>query len=135
MTRLSVKYFNTLKDKSAPVDALEEWLSSAPVVTSSDAVTWWSAMLGTGHPLANMALDFLSIPGMLLPYHSIIYYLLWSQLSNFNRFRASILTRQPNCVKNVPLSLRLVNMGRNSAWFLGSVIPRPYSSQRYSKYV
>ena len=65
-TKLSVKYFGALKDKLTPVDALEEWLSSAPVVTSSDAVTWWSAMLATGHPLANMALDFLSIPGALL---------------------------------------------------------------------
>ena len=59
-----MKYFGVLKDKSVPVDALEEWLSSAPIVTSSDGITWWTAMQGTGHPLSQMALDFLSIPGM-----------------------------------------------------------------------
>jgi hypothetical protein len=63
---LSAKYFGALKDKSTPVDALEEWLNSAPVVTSSDWITWWTAMLATGHPLAQMSLDFLSIPGMLI---------------------------------------------------------------------
>jgi hypothetical protein len=63
---LSAKYFSTLKDRSTPVDALEEWLSSAPVVTSSDGITWWTAMQATGHPLAQMALDFLSTPGMSL---------------------------------------------------------------------
>jgi hypothetical protein len=63
-TSLSAKYFAALKDRSAPVDALEEWLSSAPVVTSSDGITWWTAMQATGHPLAHMSLDFLSTPGM-----------------------------------------------------------------------
>ncbi|KAF8224544.1 hypothetical protein L208DRAFT_1057755, partial [Tricholoma matsutake] len=46
-------------------DALEEWPSSALVVTSSDGITWWTAMQATGHPLACMSLDFLSTPATL----------------------------------------------------------------------
>jgi hypothetical protein len=63
---LSAKYFNTLSDKSVPVNALKEWLSSAPIVTNTDVIAWWTAMHATDHPLALMALDFLSIPGMIL---------------------------------------------------------------------
>lgn len=63
-TSLLAKYFAALKDRSAPVDVLEEWPSSALVVTSSDGITWWTAMQATGHPLACMSLDFLSTPGM-----------------------------------------------------------------------
>lgn len=33
------------------------------MVTTADAITYWSGMLATGHPLAQMALDYLSIPG------------------------------------------------------------------------
>ena len=47
-----------LSDKSVIVNALEEWMSSAPIVTSADPISWWSAMDATGHPLACMALDF-----------------------------------------------------------------------------
>lgn len=56
------KRFNTLKDKS-PVDAMEDWLSTAIINTSLDAITYWSGMQSAGHELAQMALDFLSIPG------------------------------------------------------------------------
>jgi hypothetical protein len=45
-------------------DAVDEWLSSPPLVTVSDPITWWSAMEAAGHPLARMALDFLSAPGI-----------------------------------------------------------------------
>jgi hypothetical protein len=61
---LSAKYFSALKDKSTPVDALEEWLNNAPVVTRSDGITWWTALVATGHPLTQISLNFLSIPGM-----------------------------------------------------------------------
>jgi hypothetical protein len=45
-------------------DALNEWLSSPPLGTVSDPIAWWTAMEAAGHPLARMALDFLSTPGM-----------------------------------------------------------------------
>jgi hypothetical protein len=45
-------------------DALDEWLSSPPLGTVSDPIAWWTAMEAAGHPLARMALDFLSTPGM-----------------------------------------------------------------------
>jgi hypothetical protein len=56
---LAAKYFNTLSDKSVPVNALEEWLSSAPIVTNTDVITWWTAMHATDCPPAQMSLDFL----------------------------------------------------------------------------
>lgn len=59
----SARFFDSLSDKTIVVDALEEWMSSAPVTSNSDPISWWSAMEATGHPLARMALDFLSIPG------------------------------------------------------------------------
>jgi hypothetical protein len=34
-------------------------------VTSTDPIAWWTAMDAAGHPLARMALNFLSIPGEL----------------------------------------------------------------------
>jgi hypothetical protein len=44
-------------------DALDEWLSSPPLGTVADPISWWTAMDAAGHPLARMALDFLSTPG------------------------------------------------------------------------
>ena len=48
--------------------ALEEWLTT-PVIRLEkgvDVIAWWSVNLANGHPLAQMALDFLSIPGKCL---------------------------------------------------------------------
>jgi hypothetical protein len=45
-------------------DALDEWLSSLPLGTVANPIAWWMAMEAAGHPLAWMALDFLSTPGM-----------------------------------------------------------------------
>ena len=45
-------------------DALNEWLSSPPLGTVGDLIAWWTAMETAGDPLAWMALDFLSTPGM-----------------------------------------------------------------------
>jgi hypothetical protein len=47
----------------AQVDALTEWLSTPPVTCKLDPIGWWAAMDAAGHPLARMALDFLSAPG------------------------------------------------------------------------
>ena len=64
---LSNNYFAELdaftSDPSAG-DTLDEWLSSPPLGTVSDPIAWWMAMEAAGHPLARMALDFLSTPGM-----------------------------------------------------------------------
>jgi hypothetical protein len=51
-------------DVPTAVDALEEWLSSPVVNTHLDPIVYWMGMLAAGHPLAHMALDFLSIPGL-----------------------------------------------------------------------
>ena len=52
-----------LEDKSVPIDALEEWLSTPIVNTQQDLIAYWTGMDAAGHSLAQMALDFLSIPG------------------------------------------------------------------------
>ena len=59
-------YFDVLQDKSTSVDALEDWLSSPITNTSQDPIAYWAGMQAAGHPLATMALDFLSIPGKFL---------------------------------------------------------------------
>jgi hypothetical protein len=41
-------------------------MSNAPILTNTDPITYWTAMQATGHPLACMAIDFLSIPGVYL---------------------------------------------------------------------
>lgn len=68
-TSVSARYFKDLDDDiDMESDALEEWLIT-PVIRLErgvDVVAWWSAMLANGHPLAQMALDFLSIPGKCL---------------------------------------------------------------------
>jgi len=63
---LLAKYFNTLHDQSTSVDVLDEWMSNVPILMNTDQITYWIAMQTTGHPLAHMAIDFLSIPGMYL---------------------------------------------------------------------
>jgi hypothetical protein len=40
-----------------------EWLSAPPVPTITDPIAWWTTMDAVGHPLARMALDYLSAPG------------------------------------------------------------------------
>ncbi|TDL14359.1 hypothetical protein BD410DRAFT_690262, partial [Rickenella mellea] len=50
-----------LDDKSDPID---DWLSTGPVRTVQDPLTWWNGMLADNNPLAAMALDILSAPGM-----------------------------------------------------------------------
>jgi len=61
------KYFAELEEfgtnPSANADLITDWLSSLPIAGASDPIAWWSAMEVVGHPLAKMALDFLSTPG------------------------------------------------------------------------
>jgi hypothetical protein len=60
------KYFNSL-DGFDPVspsgDMIDEWLSTPPIPNIGNGLHYWSAMATSGHPLAPMAKDFLSIPG------------------------------------------------------------------------
>lgn len=51
---------------SSTVDPLDEWLATPPLITASpvNPITFWSNMKASGHPLANMALAYLSPPGM-----------------------------------------------------------------------
>ncbi|KAF5318504.1 hypothetical protein D9619_011038 [Psilocybe cf. subviscida] len=59
------RHFDLYRDHGTPSsdsDALEDWLSSPPIATNADPITYWNGMLATGHPLAQMALDFLSVP-------------------------------------------------------------------------
>jgi hypothetical protein len=67
-TSLSEKYFAALKDRSAPVDALEEWLSSALVVKSLDGIT----VITSGYPSTSM---IPYIQYLMLHPLSFIYYL------------------------------------------------------------
>ena len=55
---------DTFTSDPAAGDALDEWLASPPLGTVTDLIAWWMAMEAAGHPLARMALDFLSTPGM-----------------------------------------------------------------------
>lgn len=65
---LASKYFDDLDDKSAPIDAMEEWLSTPVVNTHQDPIEYWTTMQKAGNLLAAMALDFLSIPGAFFIY-------------------------------------------------------------------
>jgi hypothetical protein len=57
-----INSFGTLAITSE--DPITEWLSSPPLVNVLDPIAWWASMQVAGHPLARMALDFLSAPGM-----------------------------------------------------------------------
>jgi hypothetical protein len=83
--RTTNKYFDVLINSEQDVDALEDWLTSVSVVTSSDAITWWTGMESAGHPLACMSLDFLTIPGELLKFHLVLFFRNLYSDSNFNR--------------------------------------------------
>lgn len=52
------KYFDVLYEPETTVDPLDDWISSAIIITMVDVITWWTGMEATGHPLARMALDF-----------------------------------------------------------------------------
>jgi hypothetical protein len=61
------KYFNSFDSfNTVPTsgDAIDEWLNTPPISNIGNGLQYWSAMAVTGHPLAAMGKDFLSIPGV-----------------------------------------------------------------------
>ena len=59
------KYFNSFDALNAAStgDAIDEWLNTPPISNMTNGLQYWSAMAASGHPLAAMARDFLSVPG------------------------------------------------------------------------
>ncbi|KAJ7117107.1 hypothetical protein C8R44DRAFT_738960 [Mycena epipterygia] len=45
------KYFDALLETETDIDVLDDWLSSAPVMTKTDPITWWTGMEAAGHPM------------------------------------------------------------------------------------
>jgi hypothetical protein len=69
MTAASItnKYFaeiDSFRANATTDDVITEWLSLPPISTVTDPIAWWITMGDAGHPLAQMALDFLSSPGL-----------------------------------------------------------------------
>ena len=58
------KYFESLDDVEASSDPISDWINSPPIILATDPIAYWTGMDATGHPLARISLDFLSIPGM-----------------------------------------------------------------------
>jgi hypothetical protein len=56
--------------KTLSTDELDEYLNTTAIGHVVDPITWWSRMDET--PLAQMALDFLSAPGMYIVVYSVI---------------------------------------------------------------
>jgi len=44
-------------------DPIDDWLNSPPITSVMDGLQWWTTMAASGHPLSEMGLNFLSIPG------------------------------------------------------------------------
>ena len=68
------KYFDNFDTFNTPAttNPVDEWLNTPPVSTATNGLQYWAAMLASGHPLARMALDFLSVPGQCMSvYHSL----------------------------------------------------------------
>jgi hypothetical protein len=58
-------YFDNFDAFNTPstADPVEDWLNS-PITTATDGLQWWTAMEASRHPLSEMGMNFLSIPGM-----------------------------------------------------------------------
>jgi hypothetical protein len=57
------------KAQPTTTDAFEEWISAAPIATqlaTSDPIAYWLGMKKASHPLSQMALDYLTVPGMFM---------------------------------------------------------------------
>jgi hypothetical protein len=85
-------------------DLIMDWLTSPPLTNVTDPITWWIAMDAAGHPLSVMALDFLTVPGMLYFLH--ILRSLRRHVSGINRCRARLLTRGVNGIKDASYTQR-----------------------------
>lgn len=56
------EFFDDLDYGGATIsDPIADWLSKPTF--SVDPIAYWTGMKSEGHPLAQMALDFLSVPG------------------------------------------------------------------------
>lgn len=55
-----------LQSHDSDVDALEDWLAAPPIALPCKltVLEYWEREKATGNPLAAMALDYLSVPGM-----------------------------------------------------------------------
>ncbi len=58
--------FNNSVDGVDGLDALEEYLITPPIPSVMDPIRHWHALDSERNPLARMALDILSAPGMAL---------------------------------------------------------------------
>lgn len=56
-------------------DAVDEWLNTPAISNISNGLQYWTVMAASGHPLAPMAKDFLSIPGTYQSTYSIIHFI------------------------------------------------------------
>lgn len=90
-------------DETNAVNLLEEWISSAPIPTAMNLISWWTAMSSAKHPLVQMALDYLSIPGVLLLYLINSFTNIYLFYSYLNRCRTHIFAGWFNGLKNETL--------------------------------
>ncbi|KAJ3511644.1 hypothetical protein NMY22_g15587 [Coprinellus aureogranulatus] len=62
--REQFNFHRNASSSTATADPLEEWLATPPIATNVklDPIKYWSDMKAGGHPLAQMALDYLSVP-------------------------------------------------------------------------
>lgn len=93
-TSLNEKYFGSLHGHLVSYDELDVYLDSPAIVTIKNPLEYWSAMDPDSNPLARMAIDFLSVPGMLF----LLFPLSYSQLQKLHLqmlkglFRGVVLT-------------------------------------------
>lgn len=112
------KYFDNFNsfNTTSSTNPVDEWLNTPPITTATDGLQYWTAMLTSGHPLARMSLDFLSISGQclhistsLLPNYSFSY-VSWCWMG--------ILPWRFDCVNNVTLIVRWEYMCGIRTWVL-----------------
>ena len=64
-TSMNEKYFGSLHGHLVSYDALDVYLDSPVIITIKNPLEYWSSMDPNSNPLAQMAIDFLSVPGIL----------------------------------------------------------------------
>ncbi|KAH9984936.1 hypothetical protein BJV77DRAFT_1071716 [Russula vinacea] len=93
------KYFSDHAfDESATTgDALKEWLATPPIPNVKNALRYWFAMAASDHPLAPMAMNFLSVPATstdvecAFSHGGLTVSKMWHLLSDKSAHAASIL--------------------------------------------
>ena len=56
-------------------DVVDGWLNTPTISNISNGLQYWAAMAASGHPMAPMAKNFLSIPGTYQSTYSIIHFI------------------------------------------------------------